>query len=376
MDNHDVFISYSRMDIVLAKAIMDELEKNSNAKCWMDIDGIYSGSQFEAKIISAIDSCTYVVFLMSENSMRSEWTEKEIRYATSTGKMVIPVNIDGSKPSGWFLFTFSGTDIIDYRNNIQKTKFLNNMKEWCSEPDTVSEAAINESAHTLTTVQLSELTERANSGDVQAMKELGIYYAQESRIYMEEQKCDLSIQEIAAMENDMKKVTEAKQRTHECAKQAYSWLMKAGDRGDGEAYYILADMFIIKAMKEEYVESKKKSTAAIIFNSIFSSNKDVSLQNDLIKKSALMGYAPAQFSQAMKTLNKGKALIFMESSASQGFAPAQYTLASWYETNDYHVSDQHEKERIGKAISWYSLAAEQGYKDAAAKVAILKNAAK
>lgn len=126
----DIFISYSRKDIQQAKRIKAEIEERTSLKCWMDMDGIESGSQFEDVIISAIDNANVILFLLSENSMHSKWTKDEVRYAYETGKKVVPVNIDGCTPRGWFLFRFSGRDIIDYSVQDQRNKLMEDLAEW------------------------------------------------------------------------------------------------------------------------------------------------------------------------------------------------------------------------------------------------------
>ena len=107
-----IFISYSRNDLIKAEQIKKEIENFTKQKCWFDIDGIESGSQFEDHIISAIDQSMVVLFLLSESSMKSEWTRKEIRYAQSINKKVVPVSIDDSKPYGWFLLNFGLDNVI------------------------------------------------------------------------------------------------------------------------------------------------------------------------------------------------------------------------------------------------------------------------
>lgn len=122
-----IFISYCRKDLAKAKQIKKEIERATSTRCWMDLEGIESGSQFEDVIISAIDNAKVVLFLLSENSMESEYSQKEIRYAYKKRKKVVPVNIDGCTPNGWFLFTFSGTDIIDYSEQDQRNKLMEDL---------------------------------------------------------------------------------------------------------------------------------------------------------------------------------------------------------------------------------------------------------
>ena len=129
-ERYFAFISYSRKDLKIATEIKKEIESVCKYECWMDLEGIESGDQFEDVIISAIDNSKIVIFLMSNNSMSSVYSKKEVRYADSIKKKIVPVSIDNSKPSGWFLFNFGGTDVIDYNNVEQKKKLFTNLVEW------------------------------------------------------------------------------------------------------------------------------------------------------------------------------------------------------------------------------------------------------
>lgn len=127
----DIFISYSRHDINVARDIKQRIEASTSAECWMDMEGIESGSQFQDVIISAINETKIVVLLLSESSMKSPWVKREINFANEKGKKVVPINIDGAKPADWFLFTFSGNDVIDFRNKDQQAKFFRDIARWC-----------------------------------------------------------------------------------------------------------------------------------------------------------------------------------------------------------------------------------------------------
>ena len=47
----EIFISYSRKDFEKVKAIKNEIDSELGIKCWMDLDGIESGEQFENKTL-------------------------------------------------------------------------------------------------------------------------------------------------------------------------------------------------------------------------------------------------------------------------------------------------------------------------------------
>lgn len=136
-----VFISYSRKDIEKARAIKAEIEKHTNCQCWMDMEGIESGDQFEDVIIKALNKCKFIVFVLSANSMRSVYAQKEVKYAYGKKKKLIPVQIDDAELTDWFLFNFSGIDIIDYKQTDQKNKLFNNLKVWSSGDGTTETAS-------------------------------------------------------------------------------------------------------------------------------------------------------------------------------------------------------------------------------------------
>lgn len=129
---YDIFISYSRKDFDEVNAFVKRLQEQiPTLTYWFDVTGIESGDEYEEKIISAINNSAYVLFALSENSIRSEWTKDEVIYAKNIGKKVIPVLLKGAKLNeGWFLFKFGRIDCIDSTNSIQVEKLVNNLSNW------------------------------------------------------------------------------------------------------------------------------------------------------------------------------------------------------------------------------------------------------
>lgn len=78
----DIFISYSRRDIGLVKQIKEEIEKSIGIHCWMDINGIESGSpRFTKDIVNGINNCKVFLFMLSEHSQGSEFSLRELNFA-------------------------------------------------------------------------------------------------------------------------------------------------------------------------------------------------------------------------------------------------------------------------------------------------------
>ena len=140
---YDIFISYSRKDLSLIEPLVKDIEKRADVKCWIDWNGIESGSQFEDVIIKAIDSVKVVLFFLSENSINSDYAKLEVNYAYNTSKKVVPIVLDGGSLRGWFLFKFGSVDFIDVKQQRQYDKLINDLTSWCgTEAPTPKSASI------------------------------------------------------------------------------------------------------------------------------------------------------------------------------------------------------------------------------------------
>ncbi len=99
---HDVFISYRRDGgIDLAMHINDKLKLHHKRKPFMDIEDMRAG-KFNEQLYERIDECKNFVLVLSENSLdrcvnEDDWVKKEVLYAMSKGKNIIPVKTQGFK---------------------------------------------------------------------------------------------------------------------------------------------------------------------------------------------------------------------------------------------------------------------------------------
>lgn len=89
----DVFISYSRKDSEVVTSLYKRLEQ-SGLKCWIDIDGMYSGTSFKKVIVDAIKNSKVLLFVSSENSNQYRNVVNEVSVAIERGKKIIPVKLD------------------------------------------------------------------------------------------------------------------------------------------------------------------------------------------------------------------------------------------------------------------------------------------
>jgi len=81
-ENHPpkVFISYSRKDSEFAQKIYSALEQE-NVAVWIDCQAIGVGQSFTAAITEALNEADYYLLLISENSNKSTWVQREISAA-------------------------------------------------------------------------------------------------------------------------------------------------------------------------------------------------------------------------------------------------------------------------------------------------------
>ena len=125
MKKYDIFISYSRKDFDEVNQIVEMIKSRiPTLNCWFDITGIESGDEFKEKIITAIDNSSYVLFALSENSIQSKYTRKEILYAKNSDTKVIPLLLKDAHPKGWFLNKFGWENRIDTTNSLEIEKLI------------------------------------------------------------------------------------------------------------------------------------------------------------------------------------------------------------------------------------------------------------
>ncbi len=139
---YDIFISYKRKDKDLVFPLVKKIETQLGVKCWIDIDGIESSSQFASVICRAIDASEVVLFMHSSSHLSidfdEDWTVKELNYARAKKKRVILVKLDSAELDNIFLMDYGTKNNIDSNDPLQFEKLINDLRNWLDLP--VSEA--------------------------------------------------------------------------------------------------------------------------------------------------------------------------------------------------------------------------------------------
>ena len=97
-----VFISYSRRDLEFVKRLSADLQA-AGLKVWYDLSGLEAGTRWGIEIQDALDKSCFFLVVLSPNSCRSEWVEREFLYASNQGLKIVPILYQPCKLPLWSL---------------------------------------------------------------------------------------------------------------------------------------------------------------------------------------------------------------------------------------------------------------------------------
>lgn len=122
MAKYDVFISYSRLDTKIADQICRAFDA-AGITYFIDRQGLSAGMEFPKVLADAIENSKLFLFLASQNSYKSKFTDSEITYAFNIKEKgnIIPYIIDGSTLPKHLQFVFSSINWTYRRNNEDST---------------------------------------------------------------------------------------------------------------------------------------------------------------------------------------------------------------------------------------------------------------
>lgn len=109
----DIFISYSKKDTEIVKALYEWLEK-AGYRCWQDVDGMFSGVSYKKVIVDAIKRSKVLLFMSSENSNKSRNVVSEVSVAVEYGKKIIPIRLDMTSYSESIEYDIINHDYVVY----------------------------------------------------------------------------------------------------------------------------------------------------------------------------------------------------------------------------------------------------------------------
>lgn len=110
--NHDVFISYSSRQSIIANQICQYL-RNQGISVWMAPESIPPSSSYPKVINIAIRKCQICLLIFSNTASKSKWVKKEILQSINYDKPIIPFRIEDTTSSDDLDFLLVDTQSID-----------------------------------------------------------------------------------------------------------------------------------------------------------------------------------------------------------------------------------------------------------------------
>lgn len=86
----DVFVSYSRRDTPFVTRLAEDL-KARGKDVWVDVDGIRDAEVFPLALLRAIEGSDAFLFVITPDSVASEYCEQELHHAAELNKRIVPL---------------------------------------------------------------------------------------------------------------------------------------------------------------------------------------------------------------------------------------------------------------------------------------------
>lgn len=109
---HKVFIGYSLEDKLVADAACAALEAQ-RIPCWIAPRDILTNDESGEAISEMLAQCPIVLLIFSSNAVDSPEVRREIDWAVSKGKIIVPFRVDDLKASETFKFAHGKTHWLD-----------------------------------------------------------------------------------------------------------------------------------------------------------------------------------------------------------------------------------------------------------------------
>lgn len=116
--NQYVFISYSRHDTAFVDKFSADLRKHG-LQVWIDRESIAPGKQWQEQIELGLKGASVLIFVVSQNSLKSRWMTHELEAYSAEGKKIVPVIIED----------IEATQLPAFIANIQWADFRRSYKE-------------------------------------------------------------------------------------------------------------------------------------------------------------------------------------------------------------------------------------------------------
>ncbi len=109
----NIFVSYSHKDSKIVRDVVTAIESSSNKSVWYDAS-LRGGENYFSVIANQILKCKYFVFVVSANSVCSDWCLRELEFAASENKIIVAIWIENVEITPRVKLIISNTHYIHY----------------------------------------------------------------------------------------------------------------------------------------------------------------------------------------------------------------------------------------------------------------------
>lgn len=109
---HDVFISHSNKDKVIADAVCATFEA-SGLRCWVAPRDVPPGAPWSAAIVDAIQKSRVMVLIFSGNANSSGQIAREVELAADYGVTIVPIRVEDVAPAQSLQYFLSNIHWLD-----------------------------------------------------------------------------------------------------------------------------------------------------------------------------------------------------------------------------------------------------------------------
>lgn len=348
-----IFISYAHKDKDLVYPFIEELQKQYNV--WYD-EGIRYGKDFSKEILLHLKKCYIFIYMITPNSLESQYCQNEIYFANEKRINFINIVINSSTildDEFKFLYGRYQMFFLDrFRCLKDAITDLSNKCEWFNNVKSINGIKRNNQS-----ANMINVFERNNENLLVAKSqfELGKRYFDgkeekedlEKAVYWFKKAAELG---YADSQLELGKCYEYGHGVEKDYKQAAYWYKKAADQDNSSAQYYLG----------------------CLYHFGFGVEKDYKMAIYWFKKAAELGFTMAQYylglcyEQGLGVEQNNKlSFYWYKKSAEQGYFISQYILGLFYENGTGVEKD------YKQAVYWYKKAADQG--DPRAKEALQKD---
>ncbi len=330
---YDVFISYSRKDTAIADRICAAFDR-AGISYFIDRQGIAGGMEFPVVLAEAIENSRLFLFMASENSYQSKFTNNEVLYAFNEKphNSLLPYIIDGSRMPRSLRFTFASINVRNITEHPIDPVLVDDVLRLLGRQRRIQSAPPQPSPRRYTQEELAEMYRKGDE-----------YYIAEQ--YAKAVECFriAAEQGYAGAQYNLGFMYDCGQGVTQDYAEAVRWYRKAADQGYADAQYELGFMYECgQGVSQDYAESVR-----------------------WYRKAADQGIARAQYNLGLMygrgqgvTQDYAEAVRWFRKAAEQGKAGAQYNLAICYKNGEGVPKD------LSEARRWFQKAADQGNKEA------------